>query len=400
MGGIETYMVRLAKHLHKHVHVKIIICSNKYNDELLKEASKYASIYFLHKYLVPSFLTKSTFVTRIPFLFPLNYENLLFDIDKVDYIHATGSESLIIANNMLKYDKNIKISLGIYHSKELTWNSYTYFRKIEKNIFLELNNKNILSCNESTSSILESFYKKKFKLPIIPIGVEVANNQSSIFNSKSNKIVSIGRLIEFKTYNEHIINIIDKINDSHDSYEYHIYGYGPNEAKLKKLASTKKSKIIFHGILEYSKIKEVLSDCFIFVGSGTTIIESSSFGIPSLIGIESNKKSETYGYFSDLVGFSYNEDNLNIEKIKLLDEITRLLSMTHIEISTISKKHIDKSKEFAIDTTSSLFLNGLENLQKNKYYSYNYFRYKISYFIWLTLNKLNIIYEMKNRYVK
>ena len=62
----------------------------------------------------------------------------------------------------------------------------------------------------------------------------------------------------------------------------------------------------------------------VFVGSGTSIIESSALGIPSIIGIESNNDGETYGFFSNLRGYSYNEDNLDIEK-KTYYEILEIL---------------------------------------------------------------------------
>ena len=401
MGGIETYTVRLAKHLSQHIQVKILILSNKYNDALLKESSKYATIYFIHNYTIPALLRKNTFIKRVPFLFPIDYKKLIFDLKKTHYIHATGSEGLVISNNLMKYDEKICISLGIYHSKEFTWSSNAYFRSIEKSLFLSIHNKNMISPNESSLPILESFYKKKFDLPIIPIGIEIPNKEKGFFNPNSNKIISIGRLVEFKVYNEHIINIIDDINYIHNkSYEYHIYGYGPNEKKLKKLADTKNSKIIFHGVLEYSKIQDILTDCILFIGSGTAIIESSSFGIPSIIGIESNKQSETYGLFSDLVGFSYNEDNLDIKKTKYIDIVNNFFKLDNDQKINISYAHIAKAKEFSIDSTSILFLKALEQLDENKYYTYSTFRYKLSYLLWLIKNKLNINHEMKNRYEK
>jgi len=401
MGGIETYTVRLAKHLSQHIQVKILILSNKYNDALLEEASKYATIYFIHDYTIPTLLRKNTFIKRVAFLFPIDYKKLIFDLKTIHYTHATGSEGLVVSNNLLKYNEDIRISLGIYHSKEFTWSSNAYFRNIEKSLFLFIHNKNMISPNESSLPILESYYKKKFDLPIVPIGIKIPSKEKAIFNPNSNKIISIGRLVEFKTYNEHIINIIDDINNIHEaSYEYHIYGYGPNEEKLKKLADTKNSKIIFHGILEYSKIQNILSDCILFVGSGTAIIEASSFGIPSIIGIESNKQSETYGLFSDLVGFSYNEDNLDIKKTKYINIANNFFKLDKGQKTNISYEHMRKAKEFSIDTTSILFLKALEQLRENKYYTYSRFRYKLSYLLWLIKNKLNINHEMKNRYEK
>jgi 1,2-diacylglycerol 3-alpha-glucosyltransferase len=132
------------------------------------------------------------------------------------------------------------------------------------------------------------------------------------------------------------------------------------------------------------------------VGSGTSIIESSGLGIPSIIGIESNNDGETYGFFSDLRGYSYNEDNLDIEK-KNYYEILEIF-FTSSDINKLSISHKNKASEFLIDSTSNMFINVCEKSVISSYFSYNKIRYSLSYFTWLILNKLKLNNELKSKF--
>lgn len=114
-------------------------------------------------------------------------------------------------------------------------------------------------------------------------------------------------MVDFKTYNKHIINILDEINHLGYNLEYYIYGDGPERFFLEKLAKT---KIHFKGSID---LPNILNNAFLFVGSGTSIIEASAGGIPSIIGIESEDRPYTYGLFS------YNENNLHLEKKEIKD---------------------------------------------------------------------------------
>jgi len=49
--------------------------------------------------------------------------------------------------------------------------------------------------------------------------------------------------------------------------------------------------------LDYEKFYDVLEDAFMFVGVGTTIIEVSSIGVPSLQACVSEKRQVTYVFF-------------------------------------------------------------------------------------------------------
>ncbi len=395
LGGVETYIVRLSKELNKkNINVKILLLHDSFNKELINEVEKYANVYFF-KNLV-NFNISNKIIKKIIFFFSLDRKKTLLSLGKIDVIHSTSSETISLANALLNFYPNAKITSGVYHSKEYIWNSNFYFRRIEKDLFTHFSESNILSCNEFSISLLKEHYGLKEEIPLIPIGIKSLN--CIYYNVNSKKIVSIGRLVKFKTYNEHIIRILDKLSDELNmNLEYHIYGYGNNEKYLKKISKDVKSKVFFHGVLDYSKFSEVLEDAILFVGSGTAIIEASSLGIPSIIGIESNLKSQTYGFFSDLKSYSYNEDNLNIEKYTYFKVIKNFF--LNSKKRQYSNFHKEKSKEFLIENTSEHFIKYSLESKNALPFKYNIFRYNLSYLIWHILNKIGLNNELKRRFL-
>lgn len=398
IGGVETYIKRLSINLLKknnNIRINILLLTKSYNEEIFSELKNYVKILFLSDFSFINFKNSKFFDRLANVIMPINFKKLSNIIGNVDFIHTTSSETLLVANNLLKYYKNSKVISGVYHSKEYTWESNFYFRKVEKDIFINFGEKNIISCNESSINIINKHFKLDMNINIVPIGIEKRNN--ILYNKNSNKIISIGRLVNFKTYNEQIIKILDSINSKYKlNLEYHIYGYGDNEIYLKNLSKNINSKVFFHGILNYSRFLDVLKDCLIFVGSGTSIIESSALGIPSIIGIESNNDSETYGFFSELRGYSYNEDNLDIEKKTYYEVLENFF--TSFDLDKLSICHKKKANEFLIDNTSNIFVKICEKSAISSYYNYNKIKYSLSYFSWLILNKLKLNNELKTRF--
>lgn len=398
IGGVETYIKRLTINLLKknnNIKINILLLTKSYDNEMFFELKNCVEIFFLSDFSFIPFKNSQLFDKLANVIIPINFKKLSNLIGHIDFIHTTSSETLLVANNLLKYNKNAKVISGIYHSKEYIWESNFYFRKVEKDIFVNFGEKNIISCNESSIDIINNHFKLNMNINIIPIGID--KPVDILYNKDSNKIVSIGRLVKFKTYNEQIMKILDSINTKYKlNLEYHIYGYGDNEIYLRNLSKNINSKVFFHGILNYSNFSNVLKDCLVFVGSGTSIIESSALGIPSIIGIESNNDGETYGFFSNLRGYSYNEDNLDIEK-KTYYEILEIL-FTSLNMDELSISHKNKANEFLIDNTSNMFVNLCKKSLISSYFSYNKIRYSLSYFTWLILNKLKLNNELKTKF--
>ncbi|MEO8491510.1 MULTISPECIES: glycosyltransferase [unclassified Pseudomonas] len=345
IGGVETYVVRLAKHLNMAGHkVTVTLLSNKSDAGLFKELSRYATINVVEH--VPFFQASSW----INALIPAKRDKAHYDI-----VHVVDVLTLAYVFLNKSYLSFTSVSVGIYHSKEICWwrGRDIYFRKK----MLELYDRNVeltLFPNERTAEMASAFTHVELdKLDILPLGISFESYASRQPLQSSLRIVSVGRLVDFKVYNKHVISQLAELRKQAD-FEYFIYGDGPERAALESLSQAcGVSKYVhFKGEVEYAELPSILEGAFCFVGSGTTIIEASAAGIPSVVGIESIEKPLTCGLFSDVSGYSYNEESATTTRVGILDTIAMLQALGPEQYLEVSNQHRTKAKSFDIIETS------------------------------------------------
>ena len=350
IGGVETYVTRLSKELSKNGCVlTIIILSNKYNSKLIEEISKYAKIIIFENF---SFLSASSWLNAyIPF------KDELIKYDLVHVVDHLTLGFIYLNQNVIKFDA---LSIGIYHSRELDWweDKNIYFRRK----LLELYRKNIsltLFPNENTAQIASRQTRVPMDdLDILPLGIELTKYASCNPSFDSKRIVSVGRLADFKVYNKHIISELNNIR-KFGEYEYYIYGIGAELVNLQKLAKEHNVKeyVHFMGQVDYKELPNVLNNAFCFVGSGTVLIEASAAGIPSIVGIESIKTPHTCGFFSEIIGYSYNEMTATNIRIAINDVFKNLVALNLEQYLKLSEQHRTKAYEFDLQSTAIKFLD-------------------------------------------
>lgn len=400
IGGIQTYLIRLLTKLKDYYAITVLITRNantKNNDnpyfiQQLNELN--INLKYLDKknYLTP--LIK--LIQKFNFRF-LSRKDIKF-LDSFDFIHATDTINLLHANEFVKHSKRkIPITIGVYHSLEYIYKQKNYQNKVFRNVFNRLSPNNVFCCNEYTSIFYEKNYHKSFNT-IIPIGINIKNeNRKPKFNSK--KIVSVGRLVKFKTYNENVIKILDDLYNNGYELEYHIYGEGDYEY-LKKMSNNIKSKVVFHKDVEYSQLNEIFSDAKIFIGSGTTLLESAAFGLPSIIGIESISKPLTYGFLSSMNGYTYNENIPDIPKVPIYDCILKVLKMNELQYFELCSLEREKAKIFSIEQTSILFKKYLEGADINfNPLEFSKIKYNYSRTIDGIKNRLKLSNSRRDKYI-
>lgn len=351
MGGVETYVVRMATQLHSQGHsVTVILLSDKSDPLLYEQLSAVASVHVIEFF---SFLGASSWLNAL-------VPSKSVSSDFFDVVHVV--DLLTLAYVYFQRGKyNFKyLTIGIYHSKEIVWwrERKAYFRKK----MLELYDNNILITlfpNESTVEIA-SQYKRidKKEAKVLPLGISLERYARVSPARESRKLISVGRLVDFKIYNRHVISILASLRRL-DDFEYYIYGDGPERSALEHYAKEcgVADYVHFKGLIEYSELASVLDGAFCFIGSGTTLIEASAAGIPSIVGIESIPTSDTCGFFSDVQGYSYNELSATQHRVSIEECIKSLNGMSEIEYAVLSKLHRAKASQFNIEETSKLFLS-------------------------------------------
>jgi glycosyltransferase involved in cell wall biosynthesis len=318
-----------------------------------------------------------------------------------DHIHIMGIFGLLFflrmnRNNIFKY------SIGVYHQNEYMYfcKSDFYFKKIIEKTFKKINAKNVIFLNEKRRLYYSNFFSKHLiNANIIPVGVNIKEDPPNLSNYSIKRIVSIGNLTKYKTYNKHIIMLLPRLIKEFNNINFHydIYGDGEERKNLEQLVKelSLSRYVTFHGRIEYSKMEKILKDTFLFVGNGTSIVEASSYFIPSIIGIESINEPKTYGFLSDINGLSYNEYDENKKLYPMYDLIKRLI----IDRNYYNEKSLAcyrKAKEYSIKNTIKKFLKIEQELVLCDI-KYNSILSFIN-FIWLGfLDKLNINKCFRNR---
>ena len=298
--------------------------------------------------------------------------------------------------NYLKYElfKNAKMVMGVFHPRAYFSSTYvgpTPDTRLHKLILENLPSENILFMNEIVKRDHENYFKNKFeKSPVVPLPVKLDNKLRDLSKINRKKIVSIGRLDYSKRYVLPMIDVIEELHNVGHEFEFYIYGHGQLEKYIENYIAQKKlgQYVFLMGKLDYEKLYFVLEDSFLFVGMGTTIIEASSIGVPSLQAIDSEKRPVTYGFFGNLSGFCVGEVVPELPLINMKDSIIELSKKSELEYQEICRAHIIRTNTFNIDVVIKQYYSFLSIAS-------NVFKFRISNFNQITTKLLRQVFKAK-----
>jgi glycosyltransferase involved in cell wall biosynthesis len=223
----------------------------------------------------------------------------------------------------------------------------------------------MLFFNEKSGYMALDLYGEKHNdNDVFPIGIKFGDNViDPKINHQSRKIISVGRITSFKTYNFKMVEIFDKILKIDPLFEYHIYGDGAQFSELEQFIKTKnmKNSIFLHSSLPYHDFEKVIKDAFIFVGSGTALLEAAAMGVPAVIGIESDTEGLTYGLLSKLPGYSYHEKALSFPLEDFVSCIKDIAALDASGYADISEKSKVRASDFSIEEFVDLYLSYLKS---------------------------------------
>ena len=350
MGGVETYVVRLATELQKQGHsVTVILLSSKHDDLLFQKLSSVATV---------------CVVEYFPFFGASSWLNALVPASACSHTHFDVVHVVDLLTLSYMYFQRKKysfdaLSIGIYHSREIVWwrDRSVYFRKK----MLELYDQNVrltLFPNESTAEIAAKYKALDIdEVALLPLGISLEHYRMCRPDKQSLKLLSVGRLVDFKVYNRHVISILSSLRLV-DDFHYFIYGDGPEREALEaySVQCGVAQFVHFMGEVKYSDLPEIINDAFCFIGSGTTLIEASAAGVPSIVGIESISTPHTCGFFSEIDGYSYNEASATTRRIPIFECIEMLYRMEVSQYNSLSDAHRAKAGQFNIEDTTSRFI--------------------------------------------
>lgn len=363
LGGIETLIVRMAKAWQgKGIAVTVLLLSRRGDAALLDELGRNAKIVYLADLLVwPALHCES--LSILNWCIPFSRLRVLKLLGDVDHIHFFDTFTMLITMRLMRIAAiGKKVTGGVYHQYEYAYARLRqpYFvRSLRKTFARVCRPENIFFFNEISTRTLSSDSGKNFsRSPIMPIGIDLSKHCiRSPAGTDRLKVVSIGRITSFKTYNIQFLTAMRKLKDQGICVTYHIYGDGDDVPALKKAIEDQglSKQVFLHGTLPYSKFTEVIGDAFLFLGSGTALIEAAACGVPALIGIESQQDDQTYGFLHDIKGLSYHEKGLDLETHGFDHFYQNLAALSEAEYAEICERSVRKAKEFSMEIFTELF---------------------------------------------
>ncbi|MGY0616932.1 glycosyltransferase [Vibrio sp. FJH11] len=209
----------------------------------------------------------------------------------------------------------------------------TYGSHIETMFLLKsLPNTNLVFMNDGCKSIHQSEGDRDYSsCSINPIPVKLLNHRELSEPPKEPlRVLTISRIEPImKGYLFHLPKIIEQFSLSTD-VKLEIYGNGTDKdeqelrKKIKELNLPPGSSVNFLGPIDHKDITKVLEDAWVYIGMGTTVIEASSMGVPSIVATAYNENGCSVGYYKDMkfgdVGESVSTYQ-NIPISKMLDEL-------------------------------------------------------------------------------
>ena len=348
VGGIETFFMRMAKERHRlglHTTILLLSLPHESNPELLNEMKKYANVLFPDDI----FLNLGKFTRRLPLLVPVKKRALERILENVDQIHASDGMHALVGyrlSNML--NKNIIVTVGFYHYIKFLWggDDVAWHEKVNRKfIFDFLPEKSLLFFSEGNRQLYIKHKRKKltdantFRLGVIDKkDIKVSGEVNLPI-----KIVAIGRLVDFKTYNFYMIKVLKNLKTKGFNVQFDIYGDGPLKAQIADEINKAglSESIHLKGTLDYLKFDETVSNYNLFIGSGTAIIQAAALGLPSIVGVENVIEAETYGYFSDVNQYEYNLKGLDLEMISVETIIEDYINMNTQQRKALISSHLE-----------------------------------------------------------
>lgn len=257
--------------------------------------------------------------------------------------------------------RGVEVKNGLYE-KLCSWiNSIntSYIKTVEQNNELLFMEQAIVELTETHLNMqFQNISDKVLALPYFfeEVSIDIENRK---------KIITTMARIDFP-FKGYMIGLIDIFSRHYKEYglELWIIGAGESEGELKEkidsLNDDVRKNIKLLGNIEYSKIKDILKDSYVFVGMGTGILDAASVMLPS-IGVQAYRyECLGNGFFNENPGaLGYMSDKEELHSIE--KELIEIFKLSKEEYKGLCYQENSAARNYyGIDK----FLSKLESIHK------------------------------------
>lgn len=302
----------------------------------------------------------------------------LSSINTKVFLHINSARGLMFALLLcliFRYKKRsmeLRIVFMTYHPNEFS--NADFFSVIYRSTILKLGMNNIWFMNEACFD--KHFLNAKNNIKPIYLNLVIDEKfnlgKHKIYSSlKGSTILTVARLVDFKI--GYIKNLI-KYSLNNKKIQLVIVGSGPLKDELAKILDNKSPKNIkLVPAVSYNELYEYYLNSSIYVGMGTTLLEASSMGLPSIVAIVSENDEYCYGWFSNQKNFNVGEKQPDIEKYNLFRFLDDYFELAIEKKQAIANEHYTHFQKFSIHSTLERFNLNLSNTESNKLNTINLF---------------------------
>jgi glycosyltransferase involved in cell wall biosynthesis len=173
------------------------------------------------------------------------------------------------------------------------------------------------------------------------------------------RVISVGRLVDFKAYNRGVAKIVRSCLDSSIELAWDIYGYGPEEPLVRARieAFEVRDNVRLMGPLEYADFTRTVSEYDLFVGMGTAAAEAAMVGVPTICAAI-NEEEKTHGFLNE-IPFGNLGEYVSGDELRDISDLIRFYSSLDGDgRSTLSRESIAAARKYR----GSAFLDSILEL--------------------------------------
>lgn len=203
--------------------------------------------------------------------------------------------------------------------------------------YLVANSESMIFMDEETKLGFINYYQVKDYVDkyyrvgdFIPELDEIALAKKAIQKQKEFNVLTVARMdFPFKGYVYGLIDNIDRLTIS-QNIQVQVVGDGPQFGMIKQLVEEKRKtldgvEIKLFGNVPYKELDKFYKNATVFVGGGTTLIEASKYGVPSIVTTDNQMGACCAGYmdeeYDNLGGVISGEKKDVVELLKGISEM-------------------------------------------------------------------------------
>lgn len=338
LGGIETYCLRMCRALAGRGHdPEVWVVKAHFDAGLLRS----------YRDVVPvRFLTRVSPVPLLP-----TAPDAPAD---VDLIFTTGRLSLIFGALSLEKRDKARLVAGVFSQWEFSGETDDYKSRISESILAQIGTRNVVFCTEGCRTThraaLGEAVDQSHVSPLLVDLPEAGSNGPPRPPGEPIHLVSVGNFTPFKTYHFTLPAVVRDLRAAGVKLRWTLFGDGDELERVKRAVAEAgvEDVVTLAGRIPYERFHEEVGKADLYVGAGTTLIEASALGVPSLVALDDNPEATTPGYFCDRRG-TYTSDLAGDERlVTFADAIAAFAAMSPDERSDLRQRSIGAAATYSI----------------------------------------------------